>query len=112
MGRPVRVDIAVERGAYTPGSGGFSISSLVVLLSGMASSVYYQSLSMWPEFSVLLRRDNGFFHKSAPRSGNTVFIKGFNTSSGEDQVILCSFCHHCVSIFWNNVSLYLPFFLC
>jgi len=52
MGRPVRVDIAVERGAYTPGSG----------------------------------RDNGSFHKSAPRSGNTVFIKGFNTSSGEDEI--------------------------
>ena len=44
---------------------------------------------MWPEFSVLLRRDNGSFNKSAPRSGNTVFIKGFDTSSGEDQVILC-----------------------
>jgi len=52
MGRPVKVDIAVERGAYTPGSG----------------------------------RDNGSFNKSAPRSGNTVFIKGFDTSSGEDQI--------------------------
>jgi nucleolin len=52
MGRPVRVDIAVERGAYTPGSG----------------------------------RDNSSFKKSAPRSGNTVFIKGFDTSSGEDQI--------------------------
>jgi len=78
MGRPVRVDIAVERGAYTPGSG----------------------------------RDNGSFHKSAPRSGNTVFIKGFNTSSGEDEVILCCFCHHCFSIFSNNFSLYLTLLLC
>jgi len=52
MGRLVRVDIAVERGAYTPGSG----------------------------------RDNSSFNKSAPRSGNTVFIKGFDTSSGEDQI--------------------------
>jgi len=52
MGRPVKVDIAVERGAYTPGSG----------------------------------RDNSSFNKSAPRSGNTVFIKGFDTSSGEDQI--------------------------
>lgn len=37
--------------------------------------------------SVLLRKDNGSFRKSAQRSGNTVFIKGFDTSGGEDQVI-------------------------
>nr|CAB3494467.1 unnamed protein product [Digitaria exilis] len=52
MGRPVRVDLAIERGAYTPGSG----------------------------------RDNSSFKKFAARSGNTVFIKGFDTSSGEDQI--------------------------
>lgn len=52
MGRPLRIDMATERGAYTPSSG----------------------------------KDNGSFKKFAPRSGNTVFIKGFDTSGGEDQI--------------------------
>uniref|UniRef100_A0A0A9DLA8 RRM domain-containing protein n=1 Tax=Arundo donax TaxID=35708 RepID=A0A0A9DLA8_ARUDO len=52
MGRPVKLDLAIERGAYAPGSG----------------------------------RDNSSFKQYAPRSGNTVFIKGFDTSAGVDQI--------------------------
>lgn len=56
---------------------------------------------------VLCRRDNSSFKKFAARSGNTVFIKGFDTSSGEDQVILSSFCYHCVPFFWNSISIFI-----
>uniref|UniRef100_A0A0D9W9M5 RRM domain-containing protein n=1 Tax=Leersia perrieri TaxID=77586 RepID=A0A0D9W9M5_9ORYZ len=52
MGRPVKLDMARERGAYTPGSGG----------------------------------DNSSFKKPAQSSGNTIFIRGFDTSLDIHQI--------------------------
>lgn len=50
-------------------------------------------------YCVWFRRDNSSFKKFPPRSGNTVFIKGFDSSSGEDQVILSSFCYQSLCSF-------------
>ncbi|KAM0872250.1 hypothetical protein ACQ4PT_038838 [Festuca glaucescens] len=52
MGRPVRLNFAQERGAFTPGSG----------------------------------RDNNSFKKPGQSSNSTAFIRGFDSSLGEDQI--------------------------
>lgn len=92
FGRAVRLDVARERGAYTPQSGYDSQLTHCLIPTVNASLDVQRSkrIIMFCDhhgFCTCYRRENYSYQKGSKGHSQTIFVRGFDKSLEEDQVL-------------------------